>query len=91
MGNPFANAGSVADHNLWSTMDEGCPDSLIGLEKIYTCGDPAMKAESNINAINPDLTSSSAAINSGIAISGITTDFNGKTRANPPAIGAMEP
>jgi hypothetical protein len=91
MGNPFANAGSVADHNLWSTMDEGCPDSLIGIEKIYTCADPAMKAESNINAINPALTSSSPAINSGIAISGITTDFNGKTRANPPAIGAMEP
>jgi hypothetical protein len=91
MGNPFANAGSVADHNLWSTMDTGCPDSLIGIEKIYTCGDPAMVAQSDINHINPHLTSSSAAINSGIAISGITTDFNGKTRANPPAIGAMEP
>jgi hypothetical protein len=91
MGNPFANTGSVADHNLWSTMDEGCPDSLIGIEKIYTCGDPAMVAQSDINHIDPNLTSSSAAINSGIAISGITTDFNGKTRANPPAIGAMEP
>ncbi len=91
MGNPFGNAGSAADHNLWSTMDEGCPDGLIGIETIYTCGDPAMVAQSDINHINPNLTSSSAAINSGIAISGITTDFNGKTRANPPAIGAMEP
>jgi hypothetical protein len=91
MGNPFANAGSAADHNLWSTMDEGCPDSVIGIEKIYTCADPGLVSESNINAINPNLTSSSAAINSGIAISGITTDFNGKTRANPPAIGAIEP
>ncbi|WP_353063659.1 putative Ig domain-containing protein [Tunturibacter psychrotolerans] len=91
MGNPFANAGSVADHNLWSTMDEGCPDSTIGIEKIYTCADPGLVAESDINHINPNLTSSSPAINSGIAISGITTDFNGTTRPNPPAIGAMEP
>ncbi|WP_353063654.1 putative Ig domain-containing protein [Tunturibacter psychrotolerans] len=90
MGNPFANAGSAADHNLWSTMDQGCPDSTIGIEKIYTCADPGLASESNINAINPNLTSSSPAVGSGIAISGITTDFNGTTRPNPPAIGATE-
>ncbi|MBB5329668.1 hypothetical protein HDF14_003290 [Edaphobacter lichenicola] len=92
-GNIFANAGSVIDHNLWSTMNTGCPDVSVGgsYEKIYTCGDPDLVGESNINAINPNITSSSAAINSGIAISGITTDYNGNTRANPPAIGAMEP
>jgi hypothetical protein len=92
-GDVFANAGSVIDHNLWSTMNTGCPDNSVtaGYEKIYTCGDPDLTAESSVNAINPNITSSSAAINSGIAISGITTDFNGKTRANPPAIGATEP
>jgi Putative Ig domain len=92
-GNIFANSGSVIDHNLWSTMNTGCPDISVGgsYEKIYTCGDPDMVGESNINAINPNITSSSPAINSGIAISGITTDYNGNTRANPPAIGAMEP
>jgi hypothetical protein len=92
-GNVFANSGSAIDHNLWSTMNTGCPDVSVpsGYEKIYTCGDPDLVGESNINAINPNITSSSAAINSGIAISGITTDYNGVTRANPPAIGAMEP
>jgi hypothetical protein len=90
-GNIFANAGSAIDHNLWSTMDTGCPDSSVGLETIYTCADPNMVGESNINAINPNIPTSSPAVNSGIAISGITTDFNGNTRPNPPAIGAMEP
>jgi hypothetical protein len=92
-GNVFANSGSAIDHNLWNTMNTGCPDGSVGggYEKIYTCGDPDLVGESNINAINPNITSSSPAINSGIAISGITTDYNGTTRANPPAIGAMEP
>jgi len=92
-GNVFSNAGSAIDHNLWNTMNTGCPDVSIsgGVEKIYTCGDPDLVGESNINAINPNITSSSPAINSGIAISGITTDYNGNTRPNPPAIGATEP
>nr|WP_311719288.1 putative Ig domain-containing protein [Edaphobacter lichenicola] len=91
-GNVFANSGSAIDHNLWNTIATGCPDSYLSQqEKIYTCGDPDLTGESNINAINPNISSSSPAINSGIAVSGVTTDFNGKTRANPPAIGAMEP
>jgi hypothetical protein len=92
-GNVFANSGSAIDHNLWSTMNTGCPDNSVtaGYEKIYTCGDPAFASETDINHFDPHLASSSAAINSGIAISGITTDYNGVTRANPPAIGAMEP
>ena len=91
MGNPFTNSGSAIDHNLWNTMDTGCPDSSVGVETIYTCADPGLVSESNLNAINPNLTSSSPAVGSGIAISGITTDFNGTTRPNPPAIGAMQP
>jgi hypothetical protein len=91
-GNVFSNAGSAIDHNLWNTMHTGCPDVSIsgGVEKIFTCADPDLAGESNINAINPNITSSSPAINSGIAISGITTDYNGNTRPNPPAIGAIE-
>jgi hypothetical protein len=91
-GNVFANSGSEIDHNLWNTMNTGCPDNSVtaGYEKIYTCGDPDLTAESDINHINPNLNSSSPAINSGIAISGITVDFNGVSRANPPAIGAMQ-
>jgi len=90
-GNVLANSGSEIDHNLWNTMATGCPDSPIATEKIYTCGDPDLVGESNINAINPNLNASSPANGSGIAISGITTDFNGTTRPNPPAIGAMQP
>ena len=90
-GNLFQNAGSAIDHNLWNTMETGCPDSSVGLEKIYTCADPDMVGESNINAINPNIPTSSPAVASGIAITGITTDFNGVTRPNPPALGAMQP
>jgi hypothetical protein len=92
-GNVFANAGSAISSNLWSTMDTGCPDSLIGggYEKIYTCGDPLLVGESNINAINPMLTSSSPAIGAGVAIPTVTTDYSAVTRPNPPSIGAFEP
>jgi len=90
-GNVFLNTGSAIDHNLWNTMGTGCPDSSVGIEKIYTCADPDLVGESNINAINPNIPTSSPAVDSGIAITGITTDFNGVTRPNPPAIGAMQP
>jgi Putative Ig domain len=92
-GNVFANAGSVISSNLWSTMDTSCPDSSISgsYEKIYTCADPLLVGESNINAINPRLTSSSPAIGAGVATPTVTTDYSGVTRPNPPSIGAFEP
>jgi hypothetical protein len=49
-----------------------------------------MVGESNIDAINPSLESNSPAIGAGIAIGGLTTDYNGSTRPNPPALGALE-
>lgn len=82
-------------NNLWNDMDSaatGCPDKAITAPVPVNnqCGDPLLVGETNINAINPNLTSSSPAIGAGIFISGITTDYNGTTRANPPAIGAFE-
>jgi hypothetical protein len=55
-------------------------------------------ADHNITTQNPLWTSSSnfhllagsPAINGGITIAGITTDFDGVTRGNPPDIGAYE-
>ena len=90
-GNPFANAGSVMTNNLWDTLQTGCPASATAAyEKKPVCSDPLLVGESNINAINPGLTSGSPAIGAGLAISGITTDYNGSTRPNPPALGAFE-
>jgi len=77
-------------HNLWFNMRTGCPDSVIG-DTIAQCGDPLLVSESNVNAINPNLTSSSPAIANGLHIAGITTDFNGAIRPNPPAISAFQP
>jgi hypothetical protein len=90
-GNPFATAGSVMTNNLWDTLQTGCPASATAAyEKKPVCSDPLLVGESNINAINPGLTSRSPAIGAGLAISGITTDYNGSTRPNPPALGAFE-
>ena len=79
----------TATNNLWNTMDSGCPDPQIS-DTTFQCSDPLLVAESNIDAINPNITSSSPAIANGVFISGITVDYNGTSRPNPPAIGAFE-
>jgi hypothetical protein len=90
-GNPFSNAGSMITNNLWDTMRTGCPQSATAAyERNPVCSDPLLVGESNINAINPNLTSTSPAIGAGAAISGITTDYNGTTRSNPPTLGALQ-
>jgi hypothetical protein len=76
-------------NNLWFNLRTGCPDPSI-TDTAQQCGDPKLVAESNINAINPNLTNVSPAIGTGVAISGITTDYNGNSRPNPPSIGAFE-
>jgi hypothetical protein len=90
-GNPFSNAGSTITNNLWDTMRTGCPQSATATyERNPVCSDPLLVGESNINALNPNLTSTSPAIGAGAAISGITTDYNGTTRSNPPTLGALQ-
>jgi hypothetical protein len=74
-GDVFANTGSSITHNLWFNMATGCP---------------GLTEEASINTANPNLSSGSPAIGAGVAITGITTDYNGVTRPNPPAIGALE-
>jgi hypothetical protein len=86
-----SSAIATASNNLWNTMRTGCPDNALPGETNYVCADPLLAGESNIDAINPSLTSTSPAIGAGVAITGITTDFNGVTRPNPPSIGAQEP
>lgn len=89
--NPFSNASSVASNNAWFHLGNSgttCPG--IGTETNYVCTDPLFVGESDINAIDVQLTSGSNLIGKGVAISGITTDFAGNHRPNPPSIGAYE-
>lgn len=85
-----------ATNNLWNTMyvNTGCPDLAISspVPTNSQCGDPLLIAESNINAINPNITTSSPAYQHGVTTSGITTDYNGNARpGSNPSIGAFEP
>lgn len=90
-GNPLANPGSLMTNNLWDTMANGCPTASAGsYEKNYICKDPLLLGESSLDSINPGLTAGSPAIGAGVALSGLTTDFNGNSRPNPPSLGAME-
>lgn len=80
-------------NNLWHNMfaTTGCPDSVISPTPTNSqCGDPLLVAESNVNAINANLTVSSPANGNGEFISGIPVDYNGNNRPNPPSIGAYE-
>ena len=92
----FLNTGitsaniAPSSNNLWFNIRTGCPDPSL-IDTAFQCGDPLLVAESNVNAINPNLTGGSPAIANGIFISGITTDYNGIARPNPPSIGAFEP
>jgi hypothetical protein len=90
-GSGVSNTVATASNNVWSTMHTGCPDADLPGEIHYVCADPLLVSESNIDAVNPRLTSASPAIGAGVAIPGITTDYGGVTRPNPPAIGAFEP
>lgn len=50
----------------------------------------AMPPESVLDGFNFNLASGSGAIRTGITVSGLTTDYNGTTRPNPPSMGAIE-
>jgi hypothetical protein len=92
LGSGISTTAVTADHNLWFKMRSGCPDTgAVPGETNYVCADPLLASESNIDAINPSLTSTSPAIGAAVSISGITTDFNNVNRPNLPSIGAEEP
>jgi len=50
----------------------------------------SIAAESALDNFNFTPSSTSPANGAGVAIAGLTTDFNGNTRPNPPSIGAIE-
>jgi hypothetical protein len=55
----WTRANVTATNNLWHTMRTGCPNSTTPGETKAVCADPRLAGQSNIDAINPSLTSSS--------------------------------
>lgn len=88
---PFTDGASSVSNNAWYHMGNSGTTCPAGAgETNYVCGDPLFTAESDINSMNVAPTASSPLRGAGIAISGITTDYNGNLRPNLPSIGALE-
>jgi hypothetical protein len=87
---------STLDHNIYYDVricptepDSVCTDPHVAGEPNVTGTTPI--AESLFDAVTFKLTTASTnAIGKGIAIPGLTTDYAGSTRPNPPSIGAYE-
>jgi len=92
---PCAIAGSSCSFNSWSRIGNTgttCPGDAN--ETNYICPDitvtPLFVKEAAINDMNVEPIAGSPLIGAGTPISGITTDYAGNARANPPTIGAYE-
>lgn len=89
--NPLPNAGSAFQNN--STYGQkssiACPEAG---ETNAQCGNPGLVDETwhlyDTGNAAPAVTNALAG--HGVTVSGITTDINGASRANPPTIGAYE-
>jgi hypothetical protein len=89
-GGVFYQTGSaISNNDNYGTITGSCP---ISGETNTLCLDPQLTDETwhLYGYGNMAPVSSSRVLGAGVAISGITTDYNGVTRPNPPAIGALE-
>ena len=90
---PFGNAGSVYAYNATFGQRGACPDTGDG-ETNSVCADPGLTDESwhlyGYGNVAP-ASSGSPVYRTGIAIGGVTTDYSGTTRNNPPSRGACDP
>lgn len=89
-GGVFAQTGSLLNHNLAFNTTTTCP--FTG-ETSTLCVAPQLVSTSFPAFGYTNVAPSSGTANvvaAGIAISGITTDFAGTTRPNPPSIGAYD-
>ena len=68
----LSTANVVLTNNLWNTMRTGCPNSTTPNETNAVCADPLFVSESNIDAINPALRSSSRAAGLGASLTSTT-------------------
>jgi hypothetical protein len=88
----WTNPGSVMTNNATYGQKDACPATGAG-ELNAICTDPGLVDETwhhyGYGNMAP-ASGSSAIIGKGVAISGITTDYSGTTRPNPPSMGALE-
>ena len=80
-----------------SCQAEAATESLGGVISGETCNDPlfvgeptSFTTEAALDNYNFDLSSGSPAIGTGVAVSGLTTDYDGTVRPFPPSLGAVE-
>jgi hypothetical protein len=81
------------DHNLYYNVYPSCPTGIGELcSSPLFVGQPAspFSTESALDAFNLNPSSTSPLIGAGLAVSGLTLDYTGVTRPNPPSIGAYE-
>ena len=77
-------AGTAVGSSGGSVSGETCNDALF-------TGEPAsFIAETTLDNFNFALSSGSPAIADGVAVSGLTTDYDGVARPNPPSLGALQ-
>ena len=76
----------TSDHILWYTMRTGCPDSTLPSDTNPVCANPLIVSGSNVDALNPNLSSGSPAIAAGV-FTGNTpaTDYYGNARSISPS------
>jgi hypothetical protein len=90
----FKNPGSVFSNNATFHQKSNwtCPKTAYGETDAF-CGDPELTDETwhlyGYGNMSP--TASSPVVRNGVAIAGLTTDYDGVTRPGGPTIGALEP
>jgi hypothetical protein len=88
----FTNAGSAMANNATFGQKNTCPIASFG-ETNYLCTDPQLVDESwhhyGYGNMAP-ISVSSAVQGIGVAIPGITTDYNDYPRPDPPSMGAAQ-
>jgi hypothetical protein len=85
----FSHSGSVNSYNATYSARSSCPE--YG-ETNAVCLDPQLTDETwhLYGYGNMDPVQESRILGMGVAISGVTVDYNGVTRPNPPSMGALE-
>jgi hypothetical protein len=88
---------TVTDHNDYYNLREcppaqGATDLCPGVDPLLIAPPPLeLNQESDFDTTSYGISANSPAVGAGSPIAGITTDFNGNPRPNPPSLGALEP
>jgi hypothetical protein len=84
----------VRSNNLYYGIGHGftCPTGFSAelCQNPLFVNQPTWTGESSLDNFNFSLTPGSPAIGAGVSITGLTLDYTGQTRGNPPSIGAYE-